>query len=128
SGQGKGGALFIASGATAIALGAAPTFTGNSASDAGSNSTDNANLHGSLTVDSAATLTATAGTPQSTLVNSPFAQPLQVTLRDGSGKLLPGVIITFSSPDGGTAFPNGAFALTDGNGQASEGSAAVGAA
>jgi SdrD B-like domain len=49
-GQGVGGAIFIMSGASAISLGAAPTFTGNSATDA------NPDVYGTLTVTSATSI------------------------------------------------------------------------
>ena len=68
-GQGKAGALFILTDATARSLGSAPSFSGNSAADAGStftNSQDNANVYGTLTVDSNLSFSATSGSGQST--------------------------------------------------------------
>jgi hypothetical protein len=53
AGQGKGGALFVNAGATAQSVGAAPTFSGDSASNAGTTTTspqDNADVFGTLTV------------------------------------------------------------------------------
>ena len=41
-------------------------------------------------------ITATGGTPQSTLVSTVFAQPLQVTVRDTNNNLLQGAVVTFT--------------------------------
>src|SRR5262249_19292022 len=103
AGQGKGGALFalndgVNGTATARSLFAAPSFRGNTAADAGTvitNPQDNNDVFGTLTVDDRATLTASGGTPQATAVNTPFAQPLRATLRDGGGNPVAGAAITF---------------------------------
>lgn len=49
NGQGKGGAIFVMSGATVLAN--VFTFTGNSATDAGTSSTDNMNIYGAVITD-----------------------------------------------------------------------------
>ncbi|MGH8091363.1 MAG: hypothetical protein ACREO6_07925, partial [Rudaea sp.] len=49
NGQGKGGAIFAMSGATAFASNF--TFVGNIASDPGTSATDNANFFGTLVAD-----------------------------------------------------------------------------
>ena len=121
-GQGKAGALFILTGATARSLGFAPSFSGNSAADAGStasNPQDNADVYGTLTVDTNLTFSATSGTPQSTLVNTAFARPLRATLLDNGGPVS-GVAIEFSGPasGAGATFPTGSVAVTDANGVA----------
>jgi hypothetical protein len=137
NGLGKGGAIYVLNdngvngSAYARSLFAAPTFTGNSASDAGNTTTnpqDNNDVFGTLPVDPNATLTATGGTPQSTAINTAFAQPLQVTLKDGSNQAVPGVAITFGGPLTGASctFPNGTVFLTNASGQASAAATANG--
>jgi hypothetical protein len=46
-------------------------------------------------------MTATAGTPQSTAVSTAFATPLQATVRDASGTPSSGVTVTFTAPASG---------------------------
>ena len=53
AGAGKAGAIFINSGASAVSEGSAPIFSGNSAGAAGTSSTDNVNIFGSLIVQGA---------------------------------------------------------------------------
>ena len=48
-------------------------------------------------------LTATAGTPQSTVVNTAFPVGLQVTLKDGSNLPIPGAVVSFSAPGSGAS-------------------------
>ena len=62
AGQGKGGALFVNSGATAVMLGTAPTFSGNSATNAGVADTDNANVFGMLSTGVAPGITGPSST------------------------------------------------------------------
>jgi hypothetical protein len=61
----------------------------------------------SLTNNTAGSVTATGGTPQYTLINSPFSKPLEVTVRDSAGNLAYGVRVTFTAPTSGAslAFP-----------------------
>ncbi len=49
------------------------------------------------------TVTATAGTPQSAAVNTPFATALQATVKDASGNPLSGVSVTFAAPASGAS-------------------------
>lgn len=66
------------------------------------------------------TLAATTGTPQSTNINTAFATALQVTLKDGSGNPLVGVVITFTVPAiGASATLSALTATTNASGQAS---------
>ena len=61
----------------------------------------------SLTNNTAGSVTATGGTPQYTLINSPFSKPLEVTVRDSAGNPANGVKVTFTAPTSGAglAFP-----------------------
>jgi hypothetical protein len=74
-----------------------------------------------ISIDSVATLRATAGTSQSTTVSSPFPTNLQVMARDQNGVPASGVSVTFTAPGTGASvtFPSGNTALTDMNGLAS---------
>ena len=51
----------------------------------------------------ASSITATGGGGQSTAVNTPFASPFAVTVKDAGGNLLSGVVVTFSAPTFGTS-------------------------
>jgi hypothetical protein len=69
-----------------------------------------------------ASVTATGGTPQTTAVNTAFANPLQATVRDSGGNPVPGVTVTFSAPTSGASgtFAGGVnTAATDSQGVAS---------
>ena len=50
-----------------------------------------------------ATITATAGTPQSTTVTRPFATAMTATVRDAGGTGLPGFVVTFTAPGAGAS-------------------------
>ena len=50
-----------------------------------------------------ASIIATAGTPQSATVNTPFASALQVTVKDAGSNLLSGVTVTFTAPATGAS-------------------------
>ena len=67
-------------------------------------------------------ITATAGTPQSTTVNTAFTTGLQATVKDSNNNLLSGVTVTFTAPGigAGAAFSGSATAtaITNGNGVA----------
>jgi len=71
---------------------------------------------------SAASVTATAGTPQSTVVNTAFATALQATVRNALGNPVAGVTVTFTAPATGASatFATGttATATTDSAGVA----------
>ena len=72
------------------------------------------------TTGPAASLTATGGSGQSTLVDAVFAIPLQVTVKDGSGLPVAGVTVTFSAPTvGASATFSSSTALTNSSGVAS---------
>ncbi len=71
------------------------------------------------------TLTTNAGsTPQSATINTAFAAPLTVTVKDGANTAVPGVSVTFTAPSSGASgtFSNNGTAITvptDGFGVAS---------
>ena len=50
-----------------------------------------------------ATITATAGTPQSAAINTAFATALQATVRDASNNPVNGVTVTFAAPGSGAS-------------------------
>jgi hypothetical protein len=82
----------------------------------------------SLLVGTTITVTATAGTPQSTTLRAPFPTPLQVTVKDGPNPVS-GATVTFLPPSGAatdlaplgsaTAVLSSGTVLTDVNGVAS---------
>ena len=51
----------------------------------------------------ATTITATSGTPQSTLISTAFASPLLVTVTDALGNTVPGESVTFTVPVAGAS-------------------------
>ncbi|MDR3426923.1 Ig-like domain-containing protein [Silvimonas sp.] len=66
-----------------------------------------------LSAQSAGTIAATAGTPQSTTVSTAFATPLQATVKDGQNNPVSGVTVTFTAPaSGASATFNGAATAT----------------
>ena len=80
------------------------------------------NVFGLISVGAPASVTATAGTPQSSVVNSGFATALQATVLDTNQVPVPNVSVTFTAPGSGASasFASGATttATTDGNGVA----------
>jgi len=50
-----------------------------------------------------ATITATGGTPQTTAVNTAFANPLQATVNDSFGNPVAGATVTFTAPTSGAS-------------------------
>ncbi len=67
-----------------------------------------------------ATLAASEGTPQVTAVNTGFASPLTVRIRDKNGGPVAGVEVAFSAPgSGASALLSATTAVTDSNGEAS---------
>ncbi|HLX61114.1 MAG TPA: Ig-like domain-containing protein, partial [Planctomycetota bacterium] len=62
----------------------------------------------------AASIAANAGTPQSTTVNTPFANPLQAIVKDSFSNPVPGVSVTFTAPASGTSgtFSNSTITIT----------------
>ncbi len=80
---------------------------------------------------SAATITATGGTPQSTTVGTPFATPLQVTVLDAGANPVPFAVVRFVAPSQAGAscvFPDGRVAIADAAGVATVAVAANGTA
>lgn len=61
------------------------------------------------------------GTPQSAMVNTPFASALGVTVIDAGSHPVSGITVTFNAPNSGASvsFPSGNTATTDSNGNAS---------
>jgi trimeric autotransporter adhesin len=108
SGTFAGGINTVVTNASGIAT--SPVFTANSvaggpynvtASIAGVAQTASfslTNLHGPP-----AKITATSGTPQNTVVSTPFAAPLVATVTDASGNVIPGVTVTFTAPTSGAS-------------------------
>jgi hypothetical protein len=80
----------------------------------------NITLSGAALSTSTGSVTATAGTPQSTAVNTAFGTALQATVRDSGNAPLSGVTVTFTAPgSGASANFSGlttATAVTDSNG------------
>ncbi len=64
----------------------------------------------SNTVGTAASITATGGTPQSATINTAFGSPLQATVKDSGGNPLSGVTVTFTAPGTGAS---GSFATSN---------------
>ena len=58
-------------------------------------------------VGAAASITATAGTPQSAAISTAFATALQATVKDSGGNPVSGVVVTFAAPATGAS---GSFA------------------
>ena len=50
-----------------------------------------------------ASITATSGSPQSTTINTVFANPLVATVKDACGNPVPGVNVTFTAPASGAS-------------------------
>jgi hypothetical protein len=68
----------------------------------------------------AAALTVSAGSPQTTPVNTPFAQPLAVRVTDAYGHALAGASVAFTAPtDGASAVLSAANATSGADGVAS---------
>jgi glucose/arabinose dehydrogenase len=65
-------------------------------------------------VASIASITATAGTPQSAIIGATFATQLQATVRDSAGNPVSGVSVTFTAPASGASgtFPGNATSAT----------------
>jgi hypothetical protein len=72
------------------------------------------------TAGAAATVTATGGTPQSTVVGQAFANPLAVHVADASGNTIAGATVVFATPsNGASASLSATTVTTDANGNAS---------
>ena len=80
-----------------------------------------ANFSLTNTAGTAASITATSGTPQSATINTAFAAPLVATVKDTGGNPVAGVTVTFSAPSTGASgsFAGGVnTAVTNANGVA----------
>ncbi|MBV9770910.1 MAG: Ig-like domain-containing protein, partial [Bryobacterales bacterium] len=101
------------------ALGSGQTMTVKWAMSSGAG---NVTLNGAALALASPSITATAGSPQSTAVDTAFGTALQATLLDASNNPLSGVTVTFTAPaSGATAMFSGAAtatATTNGNGVA----------
>jgi beta-lactamase superfamily II metal-dependent hydrolase len=74
-------------------------------------------------VPASASISATAGTPQSAVINTVFATQMQATVRDAGNAVISGAGVTFTAPASGASgtFPGGATnasVITDGSGVA----------
>jgi Malectin domain/Calcineurin-like phosphoesterase len=86
----------------------------------------NGSIADSYTIPSAngtpapASIAATAGTPQSAAINTPFTVALQATVKDGSGYPVNGAAVTFAAPISGASgtFNGSATVTTNSNGVA----------
>ena len=78
------------------------------------------NLPLTNTVGPPASITTTAGTPQSTAAGSPFGTALQAQVKDAAGNPISNVAVTFTSGPGATFANNATAAIvqTDGSGYA----------
>jgi hypothetical protein len=93
----------------------------SSNSSVASTSICNLLIGNSVTTPTAATITATGGTPQSATVNTDFASPLAATVKDTSNNPVSGATVTFAAPGSGASgtFSGGtttATAVTDASG------------
>jgi hypothetical protein len=106
---GTNGGLTATATTNASGVASAPVFTANSTAGGPYNVTATAGAIGpanfALTnlAGAAASITATAGTPQSIAINTAFPTNLQATVKDGSGNLLSGVVVTFTAPSSGAS-------------------------
>src|SRR5262249_47621581 len=57
------------------------------------------------------TVTATAGSPQSTPINTAFATALQATVRDANNNPVPDVTVTFTAPENGASARFGSLTI-----------------
>jgi hypothetical protein len=93
----------------ALGVATAPTFTANTtigsytvtASVSGVSTPASYSL--TNTVGAAASITASAGTPQSTVVGTPFATAFQAIVDDQNGNPISGLTITFAAPASGSS-------------------------
>ncbi|GBO51894.1 hypothetical protein APA_3475 [Pseudanabaena sp. lw0831] len=91
-----------ASGVATVSV-TANTITGSYTNTATSGAATPANFTLTNTPDAPATITATGGTPQSTVVNTAFANQLQVLVRDQFGNVVPNSTVTFTAPNAGAS-------------------------
>ncbi len=102
-----GNKMSVTATTNALGVASAPAFTANTtlgpytvtASVSGVSTPASYSL--TNTVGAAASITATAGTPQSTVVGTPFATAFQALVDDQYGNPIPGVTVTFAAPTSG---------------------------
>ena len=76
-------------------------------------------VEASFAIDAPTAITVISGTPQTTAVNSVFANPLVVRVSNAAGIGVPDVAVTFDAPSEGAGAVLPAMALTDADGVAS---------
>ena len=81
----------------------ATTTSGTYTVTAATGVSNTANFVLTNTPDAPATITATGGTPQSTVVNTAFANQLQVSVTDQFGNVVPNSTVTFTAPNAGAS-------------------------
>ena len=109
SGSFSGGATSASVATNSSGAAAAPAFTANAiagsysvtASVAGVTTTASFSL--TNTPGPAATIAATAGTPQGALINSSFATTFKATVQDSAGNGISGATVTFTAPASGAS-------------------------
>ncbi len=73
----------------------------------------------SNTAGTPASLAVTGGGTQSTVVLTAFAQPLVVVVKDGTGNVVPGAVVTFTAPATGASATFAGSTTSDAQGQVS---------
>jgi hypothetical protein len=114
-------AVTNASGAATSAPFTASGITGSYTVTAKAGALGTSNFNLTNTAGTAATLTATSGTPQSAVINTAFALLLQAMVKDAGGNPVSGVTVTFAVSGSGASgtFAGGVnTAVTDANGVA----------
>ncbi|MDZ7957637.1 MAG: CHAT domain-containing protein [Aulosira sp. DedQUE10] len=99
----------------------ANTVAGNYNITANSGALTPANFSLTNNPDVAAAIIAIAGTPQSTIVNTAFTNPLQAKVQDQYGNAIANATVTFNAPTGGTTanFTGSTNLTTDSQGNVS---------
>jgi adhesin/invasin len=117
-----GGSATVVTNASGVA--AAPTFTANTVAGSyavtASTGTLSTNFNLTNLPGPAASVIATAGTPQSAAINTTFATALQAAVRDSFGNPVSGVTVSFAGPNSGVggSFAPGATPTTNASGVA----------
>ncbi len=111
SGSFAGGVVTAITNASGIATAAVLTANGTAGSYSVTASVSGVSAPATFaltnTVGAPASITATAGTPQSTAINTAFATNLQATVKDAGNNPLSGITVTFAAPGSGAS---GSFA------------------
>ena len=104
---------------TVVAALASGTYTGSIVLSNPQNSNDKTTVSATLTVGPAGSVTASPAL-QSTVLSTAFSTPLQVVVKDPSGSLVSGVVVTFTAPTNGpSAVLSAGTAVTNASGVAS---------